>query len=177
MTHPAPIEICAYSSLWPEWFQAEREILSAVFSSHDVQIEHVGSSAVLGLAAKPIVDILLGAPSLSVIEAKIPALVALDYQYMPEHEAVFPQRRFFAKPQVRPRRFHVHAVERKSQFWLDHVAFRDALRADPELASQYERLKRELAVRFGFDRVGYTDAKSSFIQSVLAGVHTKCIRT
>lgn len=89
MTHPNPIEICPYSWEWPEWFAAERALLEIVFSSVNVQIEHIGSTAVPGLGAKPIIDILLGAPSLSVIEAKIPALVALDYQYMPEHETVF----------------------------------------------------------------------------------------
>lgn len=169
MTHPGPIEIVPYSALWPQWFTAERGVLASVFSSPDIQIEHIGSTAVPGLSAKPIVDILLGAPSLAAIEARIPALVALDYQYMPEHEAVLPQRRFLAKPQLRPRRFHVHAVERGSEFWSAHLAFRDALRSDSELASAYERLKRDLAVQFGFDRAGYTEAKSAFIQAVLVG--------
>lgn len=173
MMHPAPLEICPYSSLWPNWFEAERSVLESVFSSRDVRIEHVGSTAVPGLGAKPIVDILLGAPSLSVIEAKSSALAALNYQYMPEHEALLPQRRFFAKPQVRPRRFHLHAVERESEFWRKHLAFRDALRSDPELACEYERMKHELAVRFGVDRVGYTEAKSSFIQSVLASARNR----
>jgi len=170
MTHPNPIEISPYSSVWLKWFEAERIVLGSVFSSPEVQIEHVGSTAVPGLGAKPIVDILLGALSLHVIEATIPALVALGYQYMPKHEAVLPHRRFFAKPQVRPRRFHLHAVELQSRFWYDHLAFREALRADSELASEYQRVKLELAARFGFDREGYTDAKGPFIQAVLARV-------
>jgi GrpB-like predicted nucleotidyltransferase (UPF0157 family) len=177
MTHPAPIGICAYSAQWSAWFRDERTILDDVFASDDVRIEHIGSTAVPGLGAKPIVDILVGAVSLSVIEAKIPRLAALDYEYMPEHEAVFPQRRFFAKPRVRPRRFHVHAVERTSVFFKDHVALRDALRADPKLASDYEELKRALATRFGYDREGYTEAKSAFIDSVLAGARNRDPRT
>lgn len=175
MTHPGPIEILPYSALWPQWFAIERCLLTSVFSSPEVQIEHIGSTAVPGLGAKPIVDILLGAPSLAAIEAKIPALVARDYQYMPEHEAVLPQRRFLAKPQLRPRRFHLHAVVLGSPFWSEHLAFREALRSDSEVARAYEKLKRELALRFGFDRAGYTEAKSVFIRSVLAGTGDKAL--
>jgi GrpB-like predicted nucleotidyltransferase (UPF0157 family) len=78
MPHPDLIKIYPYSSAWPEWFAAEREVLEVVFSSANVQIEHIGSTAVPGLGAKPIIDILLGAPSLPVIEAKIPALLTLE---------------------------------------------------------------------------------------------------
>jgi GrpB-like predicted nucleotidyltransferase (UPF0157 family) len=78
MPHPDLIKIYPYSSAWPEWFAAEREVLEVVFSSANVQIEHIGSTAVPGLGAKPNIDILLGAPSLPVIEAKIPALLTLE---------------------------------------------------------------------------------------------------
>ena len=167
MPHPDPIKIYPYSPAWPEWFAAEREVLEVVFSSANVQIEHIGSTAVPGLGAKPIVDILLGAPSLPVIEAKIPVLLTLDYQYMPEHEAVFPKRRFLAKPKARPRQYHLHAVELHSDFWYEHIAFRDALRSDPTLAHDYEKLKRQLAMRCGYDRQAYTDGKDPFVHPVL----------
>ena len=101
------------------------------------------------------------------IEAKIPVLLTLDYQYMPEHEAVFPKRRFLAKPKARPRRYHLHAVELHSDFWYEHIAFRDALRSDPKLAHDYEKLKRQLAMRFGYDRQAYTDGKDPFVHPVL----------
>jgi GrpB-like predicted nucleotidyltransferase (UPF0157 family) len=167
MMHPNRIEICPYSWEWPKWFAAERVVLEMLFSSLDVHIEHIGSTAVPGLGAKPIIDILWGAPSLSVIEAKIPALVALDYEYMPEHEAVFPNRRFFAKPKIRPRRYHLHTVELNTDFWYEHLAFRDTLRSDPKLARKYESWKRELAARFGLDRQAYTDGKDPFVHPVL----------
>jgi len=167
MTNPNPIEICPYSREWPEWFEAERTVLEVVFSSGQVQIEHIGSTAVPELGAKPIIDILLGARSLSLIDGKIPALLALGYQYMPEHEVVFPNRRFFAKPKIRPRRYHLHAVELHSNFWKEHIAFRDALRSDPKLARDYEKLKRELALRCGYDRQAYTDGKDPFVHPVL----------
>lgn len=167
MAHRAPVQIVPYSSQWPSLFEAERAALVSVFPTSAFRIEHIGSTAVVGLGAKPIIDVLIGATSLTEIEARIPAAEALGYQYMPEHEAVLPQRRFFAKPVIRPRLFHVHAVATDSRFFAEHLRFRDTLRADPQLAAAYFSLKVELAARFGDDREGYTDAKSSFIQSVV----------
>lgn len=167
MAHRAPVEIAAYSPQWPQQFAAERAVLAVVFPRSAFQIEHIGSTAVPGLAAKPIVDVLLGAKTLAEIEARIPATQALGYQYMPEHEVVLPQRRFFAKPVHRPRQFHLHAVQLDSLFWVEHLLFRDSLRSDPSLAQEYLLLKLQLAARFGDDREGYTDAKSSFIRSVV----------
>lgn len=88
----------------------ERAVLASLFPTMAFRIEHIGSTAVPGLGAKLIIDVLVGAPSLVDIEARIPAMEALGYQYMPEHEAVLPQRRFFAKPVTRRRQFHLHAV-------------------------------------------------------------------
>ena len=119
------------------------------------------------MGAKPIIDVLIGARTLFDIETRIPAIVAIGYQYMPEHESVLPQRRFFAKPVTRPRKFHVHAVAVDDPFFAEHMLFRDALRANPRLAADYFSLKVELANRFGDDRQGYTDAKSSFIRSAI----------
>ena len=167
MAHRAPIQLAGYSPQWPLIFEAERTVLASVFAGLSFRIEHIGSTAVPSLGAKPIVDVLVGAPSLADIEMRIPAIEVLGYQYVPEHEAVLPQRRFFAKPVVHPRQFHVHAVATNSSFFAEHLLFRDSLRANPRLAAEYFSLKVELAARFGDDREGYTDAKSSFIQSVI----------
>ncbi len=164
---PAPVEVVAYSAEWPRLFAAERDALARTFPPGTFTIEHIGSTAVPGLGAKPIVDILIGAPALPDIEARIDAMEAHGYQYMPEHEAVLPHRRFFAKPARRPRQFHVHAVRTDSRFRAEHLAFRDALRADATLAADYLALKRELAARYGSDREGYTDAKGAFIRAVV----------
>ena len=168
MAHRAPIVLVSYSSSWKQLFDAERHQLLAIFDGHDVRIEHVGSTSVPGLGAKPIVDIMLGADALSTIEAKIAALEACGYEYVPEHERVLPERRYFGKPRTRPRAFHLHAVQHGTRFWNDHIAFRDALRADAALAAQYFAVKSELAARCGDDRERYTEGKSSFIQSVLS---------
>jgi GrpB-like predicted nucleotidyltransferase (UPF0157 family) len=167
MAHRAPVKLVSYSSHWPCLFEAERAVLVLAFPASEYRIEHIGSTSVPGLGAKPIIDVLIGASSLAEIDARIPFVEMLGYQYMPEHEVTFPQRRFFAKPLVRPRSFHLHAVAMDSPFFAEHLRFRDALRADPQLAGDYFALKVELAARFGDDREGYTDAKGPFIQAVL----------
>lgn len=168
MAHRATVVLEPYSPDWPRAFEGERERLLAALSDPAFRIEHVGSTAVPGLGAKPILDILLGAPSLQAVEARVPDLCACGYDYLPEHEAMLPQRRFLAWPGSRPRRFHLHGVALGSDFWVDHLLFRDALRASPELASAYLDLKRELAARMGDDRAGYTEGKTAFIAAVVA---------
>ncbi len=167
MTLHTAIELAAYSPEWPQRFAAEQSALAAIFPAPAFRIEHIGSTSVPGLAAKPIVDILLGAPALAQIEARIPAIEAIGYRYRPELETVLPQRRYFVKPTDPPRHFHLHAVESESAFWIEHLLFRDALRALPALAAEYGALKNELASRHRDDRGAYTDAKAPFIRSVI----------
>lgn len=167
MTHRARIVIAPYDDRWPELFAAERSLLIDLFRPIPVRIEHIGSTSVPGLGAKPIVDIMLGADRLSEVERRIPSIVAQGYQYMPEFEAALPERRFFVKPQARPRAFHLHAVEQSSKFWERHLLFRDHLREHPETAAEYFALKVDLAAQFGDDRDGYTNAKTDFIEGVI----------
>lgn len=162
------IELSESSPLWPAIFEIERDALAALFPGPGIQIEHIGSTAVPGLVAKPVIDILLGAPDLGVIEAQIPALEAQGYEYVPAFERAMPDRRYFRRLQGPPAAFHLHAVARGGSFWNRHLAFRDALRADPVLAARYGALKRLLAARFPLDREAYTEAKGGFIREVLA---------
>lgn len=90
----------------------------------------------------------------------------LGYEYVPEYEADIPDRRYFRKGPAGARTHHLHMVEYGGDFWERHVLFRDYLRAHPEVARQYEELKRDLADRYGRDREGYTDAKTAFIKGV-----------
>ena len=166
MAHRAPLIITSYNPSWPTMFREEQRLLMSVLPEH-FEVEHIGSTAVPGLSAKPILDVMIGAPSLPAIDAVIPALEELGYEYLPQNEATIPDRRFLAKPLVRPRHFHVHAVALDGRFWREHLLFRDLLRADAVLASEYDALKRSLAERFGDDRAGYTEAKSSFILSAI----------
>jgi GrpB-like predicted nucleotidyltransferase (UPF0157 family) len=176
MMPPTAIEIVPYDSTWPARFEHERAVLQAIFRSVPVQIEHIGSTAVPALAAKPVIDIMLGADRLAEVEDRIADLVQAGYEYVRRYERAFPQRRLFAKPQQRPRSFHLHAVERASAFWQRQLLFRDFLRAHRDVASEYETLKRRLAADFRADRDGYADAKTVFIEAALERARREACR-
>lgn len=162
------VEIIEYQQSWPQAFGRVARELEAVMVDHAVWIEHIGSTAVPGLCAKPVLDILMGVSSLAEIEAEIQRFAERGYRYRPEHEARIPERRYFVKeagPAVP--RIHLHAVVRDGRLWQEHLAFRDALRRDPRISAQYARLKRKLAVDQGLGKSAYTEAKTPFIRSVL----------
>jgi GrpB-like predicted nucleotidyltransferase (UPF0157 family) len=163
----ATVEIHPWSADWATQFVVARDELRAVFAPDEIAIEHIGSTSVPGLAAKPVIDILLGAGSLAAVEAKIGALGELGYAYVPKYERELPQRRYFVKASAERLRVHLHAVERGCEFWSEHLAFRDALRADAGLRDRYQSLKLRLADEFAGDRSAYTDAKVPFIRAVL----------
>jgi GrpB-like predicted nucleotidyltransferase (UPF0157 family) len=164
-----PVVIADPDPRWSAGFETQRARLAEVLPA-GARVEHVGSTSVPGLGAKPIVDILVGVERLADVERCIPEIEALGYEYVPEYEADLPQRRYFRRDEAGARAQHLHAVELDSDFFRDHLAFRDALRADANLARAYETLKRELAGRFGRDREGYTDAKTVFVEAVLEKV-------
>ena len=154
-----PVVIVGYDPNWPDVYQAEQALILDAIGPHLAALEHVGSTSVPGLAAKPVIDMMAGLRKLADAQGCIGPLAALGYAYRPEYEARLPERRYFVRPS-----FHLHVVERSSDFWVWHLAFRDALRADP----RYALLKRRLAACYGADREGYTEAKSVFIRSVEA---------
>ena len=155
-----------YSPLWPAVFDLERRRLLEIFNGA-VAIEHIGSTAVPGLGAKPIIDVMLGTPDIALVVGRIPALEEEGYRYVREFEKSMPERRYFTKLDRPPGKFHLHAVTLDSPFWARHIAFRDALRADEALARKYWRLKQHLAARHRDDRAAYAEAKGDFIRSAL----------
>ena len=161
------VELTPYSPMWPVTFDIEKGRLIEVFGPDAVIIEHVGSTAVPGLGGKPIIDILVGAPSVEVFDRYIPALVESGYRHVEEFQRAFPQRRFLVKTHGQPGHFNLNAVKYDTPFWNDLIAFRDILRADPGIAERYWRLKGLLATRFRNDRQAYSNAKTEFIQSAL----------
>jgi GrpB-like predicted nucleotidyltransferase (UPF0157 family) len=154
-----------YNPDWPRRFEEERHTLADVFAGTEASIEHIGSTAVPGLGSKPVIDVMVGVSALTQVEARIPALEATGYEYVQKHEQQLPERRYFGKPRHKPREFHLHCVVKGSDFWIQHLAFRDYLRAHPDVAAAYYELKRDLAARLTKEE--YTEAKSPFIQSVL----------
>jgi len=169
----APVQIVDYNPLWPEQYEREKARVLEAIPEWVVAMEHVGSTAVPGLSAKPIIDIMIGMARLSDAEATFEPLRQLGYDYRPEFEILIPERRFFRKGPAEARTHHVHMVERDSAFWHDHLLFRDYLRSHPNVAKDYEALKRNLAARLGKERQAYTDAKTPFIQGILRQAHAE----
>jgi GrpB-like predicted nucleotidyltransferase (UPF0157 family) len=161
------ILITEYDPRWPGLFTQEATCVRSVLPADLVtRIEHFGSTAVPGLAAKPVIDLLVGVRSLT--EAKryaIDSLVALGYAYWDTDPD--PNHMFFVKglPPNGPRSHHIHMVEPDSPYW-QRLLFRDYLRRDPDEAERYHILKRELAARFAEDREAYTEAKGDYIRRV-----------
>jgi GrpB-like predicted nucleotidyltransferase (UPF0157 family) len=153
---------------WPLHFQQLADELRSVFAPVGIQVEHIGSTAVPGLCAKPVLDVLLGAQSLAQVQAAVPALAQLGYTYRPEYEAQLPQRRYFVRPAGATPRVHLHAVQQGGTLWQRHLYFRDQLCQNAHLRDQYAALKRQLAQRHSNDKAAYTLAKGPFIQQVLA---------
>lgn len=161
------IIVTSYSSDWPMYFSEVQVQLAAVFDPVPVLIEHIGSTAIPGLVAKPVIDVLLGAESLAAIEEKAEALQGLRFNYIRKYEAEVPLRRYFVRPAAAAPRVDLHAVVYGSRFWREHLVFREALRTDPVLALEYAELKMWLASQFSGDRMSYSAAKAPFIRSVL----------
>ena len=162
----AAIEIAEYDPAWPSAYERERAAILGALGDLVFAIEHVGSTSVPGLGAKPIIDIMIGLRSLADHASCVAPLEALGYEY--KGEFGIPDRRYFRRPIRGPRTHQLHMVEHGSGFWVRHLLFRDYLRRHPEEASAYQQLKVGLAARFGTDVEAYTEAKTEFIQSALA---------
>ncbi len=167
MTAPTdePIRIVPYDAEWPARFENERTELEAAIGPWIAGgIHHVGSTAVPGLDAKPIIDILVGVEDLESSRACFGPLGELDYLYAPY---LSDEMHWFCKPHPSRRTHHLHLVPHESARFRDELAFRDHLRSHPDTAAEYAALKRNLATRFENDREAYADAKTDFITRVL----------
>lgn len=164
----AEVLLVEYQASWPAQYRQVAAQLQRTLGRTAFTPEHIGSTAVPGLCAKPVLDILLGVPSLAEAEASMPALVAAGFVYRPEHESLIPDRRYFVCPAgASSLRVHLHAVVVDGTLWRQHLCFRDRLRDDAQLRQSYAALKRHLAVVHAHDKAAYTEAKAPFIRQVL----------
>jgi GrpB-like predicted nucleotidyltransferase (UPF0157 family) len=161
------VRLVPYDGTWPNLFAVEAERLQKLFAGAGLvaALEHTGSTAVPGLAAKPILDILGGYPAGSPVTKYIDVLIAAGYAH--RGESGIPGREFFRRGN--PRSYHLHLTAIDGVFWRDHLTFRNRLRADIALRDAYAQLKHELAARFPRDREAYIDAKAPFVDDVLHG--------
>jgi GrpB-like predicted nucleotidyltransferase (UPF0157 family) len=163
----APVEIVGYDPLWPSKFQTERVVLEYVLAPWLAgPIEHVGSTAIPGMPAKPVIDIMAAVSSLEASRAAIDELKKIGYVYFPYRSDMM---HWFCKPSPAFRTHHLHLVPFGSERWVDCLEFRDRLRGDQPLAIEYATLKKKLATEFKFDREAYTEAKAPFLQRILSG--------
>lgn len=164
------VVVLPHDERWAVLFtDAARELRHAL-GGRIATIHHVGSTAVPGLPAKPILDVLVTVPDLEAARALLPALEGLGYEYRPDEE--IPDRHYFRRRRGTARTHHLSLAEPGSHHHRVTIAFRDALRREPALAREYGALKLELARRFRRNREAYIEGKSAFVHRVLcdAGV-------
>jgi GrpB-like predicted nucleotidyltransferase (UPF0157 family) len=159
------VAVVPYDPRWVGLFaEASRELVVALGASV-LGVHHVGSTAVPGLCAKPILDILVSIPDFERARALAAPLAGLGYEFRPDEE--IPDRHFFRRRRGGARTHHLSLAEPSAHHHRVTLAFRDALRADHDLANEYGALKRRLARRFPDDREAYIAGKSAFIARVL----------
>lgn len=160
------VVIVDYDPRWPGMFAEEKARIVDALAGLEITVEHVGSTAVPDLAAKPIIDIMVVVPDPAKGEKAIAPLTALGYKY--RGELGIPGRFYFSKGS--PRAHHLHLYPRDHPETARLLLFRDHLRAHPEAARAYAELKRSLAEKFRYDREAYTEAKNDFIKSIEARI-------
>ncbi len=177
-----------YNPCWSSHFEAIKTALLDAIGIVDPIIEHIGSTAVEGLSAKPIIDILIGVRDEEALEKTIAPLTDKGYVYYQVYNSLMPYRRFFVKHRVSPevlaiapiiseeahipksteehncRLAHVHILSYNSEHWIRHIAFRDYLRVHPLIKAQYQALKAHLSMQEWSDGNEYNASKNDFIK-------------
>jgi GrpB-like predicted nucleotidyltransferase (UPF0157 family) len=149
---------------WASEYAQEEDALRRILGTKIIDVQHIGSTAVPGLAAKPILDLSIAVKSMSEVDGLIPLLAMHGYEDMGEFGV--PGRRFFAKGE--PRTHHLHIVAEDSDHWSRYLLFRDYLRSSPDIARHYSTMKQSLAKQYAENRAAYTAAKSKFIERTVA---------
>jgi GrpB-like predicted nucleotidyltransferase (UPF0157 family) len=163
--HRAIVRIVSYDPKWAEYFRTEKELLEKMLGDAALEIRHIGSTSIMGMPAKPIVDILVGVRRLAQVEAFVKDLKLIGYEDRGHGDQ--PGRRYFVKGAEEKRTHHLNFCELNGLFWTRHVFFRDYLEQHPDAANQYADLKRGLAEKFPSDRPAYTTGKEEFVRSIL----------
>ena len=159
-----PVIVVDYDPAWPQLFEQLRDRVVAALGDLVVAVEHVGSTAVPGLPAKPIIDLDVVIPAIADLPAAIERLATLGYVH--RGDLGITGREAFSRPPDTPPH-HLYVCARDSAELRRHLLFRDYLRAHPEDARAYGALKRQLAARFRDDREAYTEAKTAFVADIL----------
>lgn len=157
------VRVVPYDPDWPAAFAVEAESIRGALQDDRVEVHHIGSTAIPGVFAKPIIDILLVVPSLELLDSKVPSMEALGYESLGEFGIA--GRRYFRKTSSNGIRTHqVHAFEADSAGVRRHLAFRDYMRSHPDASREYSQLKQRLATEFPQSMQDYIDGKDAFVK-------------
>jgi GrpB-like predicted nucleotidyltransferase (UPF0157 family) len=159
----ASYRIAEYDKDWPAQFEQEKARVVSALGIDEGCVVHVGSTSVPGLAAKPIIDMMVGIPAVEEAGRRVTLLEDIGYEHRGE---TVPGTLYIRKET--PRRYNLHLTEHRGVFWEDHLLFRDHLRAHSDSRERYETLKRELMSRLAADPPAYNDGKSDFIRATMA---------
>lgn len=164
------VKVVPYNPAWAQMFEQEKQALKEMFGDRILAIEHIGSTSVPGLLAKPILDINVAITSLTDVQDFIEKLPMLGYQYWPNRSYPTPEytyRHFFTKGPESNRTHYLKLIALHEKEWADNILFRDYLQAHAEVRDQYAVLKEQLAGKYADDRATYTKSKAEFIQDVI----------
>jgi GrpB-like predicted nucleotidyltransferase (UPF0157 family) len=164
------VKLEPHTKQWQQLFAEEAARIREAVGEYVLAIEHVGSTSIGGIAAKPIIDMAVSVKKLAEGERCVAPLENIGYEYRGEHGIA--GRFYFVKGE--PRTHHLHMVLATSDFWRSHLLFRDYLRAHPDTAKEYEDLKLELARKCANDRKAYQRGKSDFIENILRVAGFQC---
>jgi len=166
------VEVVPYSEVWPILFEQERAALEAAAGDVATSIEHIGSTAVPGLSAKPTIDILLVVDSTEEFLKRLPTVEALGYDYRARNTFVGSDTHLFLRKVSNGKRtHHLHVLRSDSRELDDYRLFRDALCDSPALVAEYQQLKLTLAAECATDRNRYVTEKANWVGGILASLH------
>jgi GrpB-like predicted nucleotidyltransferase (UPF0157 family) len=165
------VQLVSYQPVWKRFFEEEATSLRLALGNHCLQVEHIGSTAIEGMDAKPIIDILVAVDDLRTASKLIPVLMKLGYTRKEDDDV--PERIFFRKGPPSSRTHHLSLTEPATTYWKWHILFRDYLREYPEVAEQYKQLKRRLAEQYPNEGGSYTSEETSFAEKVMRLVEVR----
>jgi GrpB-like predicted nucleotidyltransferase (UPF0157 family) len=172
-----PVVIVDYDPRWLLVYEEEKRCILGVASNRVLGVEHIGSTSVVSLGAKPIVDIMVGVNGQSDASALLPLLIEIGYDNVTrqsgDSEWYYCLSKVIHRQEVWLQNFHLHLIKFRSKTWERHILFRDVLRNHPEFAQKYCELKKILAAKYGVDRESYANAKSEFIISLVTQTNEK----
>ena len=164
------VKLLAYNTAWPRLYKREEKLLLSVAREYILDIQHIGSTSVPGMKAKPIIDIVIGVKSLKDGKKCVGGLEKIGYEY--KHDAGVKGRHFFVKGTEKNRTHYIHIVKLNGNNWENYIYFRDYLRAHKIAVIKYNKLKEQLAKKYKHDRDTYTTRKSFFIQGIIKKAKT-----